>query len=81
MQLAITGQVIGSIIAITAIGLSMICKTLNFVTFAHGDFVAFAAYIALFANTSGMHLAIRFSGRDTCNHRARGFHGEGGMAL
>ena len=35
----------------------MIYKTLNFVTFAHGDFVAFAAYIALFANTSGMHLA------------------------
>ncbi len=23
---------------------------------------------------------IRFSGRDTCNHRARGFHGEGGLA-
>ena len=28
--------------------------------FAHGDFVAFAAYIALFANTSGRHLASAF---------------------
>ena len=60
MQLVINGLVIGSIIAITAIGLSMIYKTLNFVNFAHGDFVAFAAYIALFANTSGMHLASAF---------------------
>ena len=61
MQLVINGLVIGSIIAITAIGLSMIYKTLNFVNFAHGDFVAFAAYIALFANTSiGMNLASAF---------------------
>ena len=28
--------------------------------FAHSDFVAFAAYIALFANTSGRHLASAF---------------------
>ncbi len=61
MQLVINGLVIGSIIAITAIGLSMIYKTLNFVNFAHGDFVAFAAYIALFANASfGMNLASAF---------------------
>ena len=60
MQLVINGLVIGSIIAITAIGLSMIYKTLNFVNFAHGDFVVFAAYIALFANTSGMHLTSAF---------------------
>ncbi len=50
MQLIINGLVIGSIIAITAIGLSMIYKTLHFVNFAHGDIVTFAAYIALFAN-------------------------------
>jgi|LGVE01.1.fsa_nt_gb neutral amino acid transport system permease protein len=57
MQLIINGLVIGSIIAITAIGLSMIYKTLHFVNFAHGDIVTFAAYIALFANTSsGVHL-------------------------
>ena len=41
-------------------GTPIINKTLNFVNFAHGDFVAFAAYIALFANTSGMHLASAF---------------------
>lgn len=61
MQLIINGLVIGSIIAITAIGLSMIYKTLHFVNFAHGDIVTFAAYIALFANTSSnMHLACAF---------------------
>ncbi|MCD6145720.1 MAG: branched-chain amino acid ABC transporter permease [Methanosarcinales archaeon] len=61
MQLIINGLVIGSIIALTAIGLSMIYKTLNFVNFAHGDFVAFAAYIAFFVNTSlGAHLAPAF---------------------
>jgi neutral amino acid transport system permease protein len=61
MQLIINGLVIGSIIAITAIGLSMIYKTLHFVNFAHGDIVTFAAYIALFANTSSdMHLAAAF---------------------
>ncbi len=61
MQLIINGLVIGSIIAITAIGLSMIYKTLHFVNFAHGDIVTFAAYIALFANTSsGMNLACAF---------------------
>lgn len=60
-QLVINGLVIGSIIALTAIGLSMIYKTLNFVNFAHGDFVAFAAYIALFASTAiGMHLVVAF---------------------
>ncbi len=62
MQLIINGLVIGSIIAITAIGLSMIYKTLNFVNFAHGDFVAFAAFIAFFANTElGVHIAVAFS--------------------
>ncbi|MEA1905849.1 MAG: branched-chain amino acid ABC transporter permease [Euryarchaeota archaeon] len=61
MQLIINGLVIGSIIAITAIGLSMIYKTLHFVNFAHGDLVTFAAYIALFASTSsGMHLVYAF---------------------
>jgi neutral amino acid transport system permease protein len=61
MQLIINGLVIGSIIAITAIGLSMIYKTLHFVNFAHGDIVTFAAYIALFANTSsGIHLVCAF---------------------
>ena len=62
MQLIINGLVIGSIIALTAIGLSMIYKTLNFVNFAHGDFVAFAAYIALLTNVAlGMNLAVAFA--------------------
>ena len=61
MQLIINGLVIGSIIAVTAIGLSMIYKTLHFVNFAHGDIVTFAAYIALFASTSpGIHLTSAF---------------------
>ena len=59
----------------------MIYKTLNFVNFAHGDFVAFAAYIALFTNTSGMHLASVFPVAILATIVFRGFHGKGGMTL
>jgi len=45
----------------------------------HGDFVAFAAYIALFANTSGMHLASAFTVAILATI-VWGFHGEGGLA-
>ncbi len=59
----------------------MIYKTLNFVNFAHGDFVAFAAYIALFTNTSGMYLASAFPVAILATIVFRGFHGECDMAL
>jgi len=61
-------------------GTPIINKTLNFVNFAHSDFVAFAAYIALFANTSGMHLASAFLVAILATIVPRGFHREGGPA-
>ena len=46
LQLVINGLVLGSIIALAAIGLSMVYGILNFANFAHGDFLAFGAYLA-----------------------------------
>ncbi len=46
MQLVINGIVLGSIIALAAIGLSMVYGILNFANFAHGDFLALGAYLA-----------------------------------
>jgi len=46
LQLVINGLVLGSIIALAAIGLSMVYGILNFANFAHGDFLALGAYLA-----------------------------------
>ncbi len=46
LQLVINGIVVGSIIALAAIGLSMTYGILNFANFAHGDFLALGAYLA-----------------------------------
>ena len=46
LQLVINGIVLGSIIALSAIGLSMVYGILNFANFAHGDLLALGAYLA-----------------------------------
>ncbi len=46
LQLVINGIVVGSIIALAAIGLSMTYGILNFANFAHGDFLTLGAYLA-----------------------------------
>lgn len=46
LQLVINGIVLGSIIALAAIGLSMVYGILNFANFAHGDLLALGAYLA-----------------------------------
>jgi branched-subunit amino acid ABC-type transport system permease component len=43
LQLLVNGLVLGSIIALAAIGLSVIYGILNFANFAHGDFLALGA--------------------------------------
>ena len=59
LQLIANGIVVGSIIALVAIGLSMTFKILNFVNFSHGDFVTFGAYLAfLFNVTAGLDLPL-----------------------
>jgi neutral amino acid transport system permease protein len=45
LQLVINGLVLGSILALAAIGLSMIYSILNFANFAHGDFLTLGAYL------------------------------------
>src|SRR5690606_17297725 len=47
LQLLVYGIVLGSIIALAAIGLSLTYGILNFANFAHGDFVTLGAYLTL----------------------------------
>lgn len=59
MQLVINGIVLGSIIALAAIGLSMVYGILNFANFAHGDFLALGAYLAfLFSVVLGINFLL-----------------------
>jgi neutral amino acid transport system permease protein len=50
LQLIANGLVTGSIIAIAAIGLSLVYGILKIVNFAHGDFLTFGAFMAFAAN-------------------------------
>lgn len=47
LQLLVNGLVLGSIIALAAIGLSMIYGILNFANFAQGDFLTLGAYLSV----------------------------------
>jgi branched-chain amino acid transport system permease protein len=58
-QNLVNGIKFGLIIAMTAIGLSLIFGTTGLINFAHGDLVAFGALAAYFLNTTvGLHLLI-----------------------
>jgi neutral amino acid transport system permease protein len=58
-QNAVNGLKFGLIIAMTAIGLSLIFGTTGLINFAHGDLVAFGAFAAYLLNTTlGLHLLI-----------------------
>lgn len=50
MQLIVNGFIVGSIIALAAIGLTMVYGVLNFANFSHADFMALGAYIAFLLN-------------------------------
>lgn len=49
-QYVVNGVVVGSIIAITSVGLTLVYSILKLTNFAHGDVVTLGAYTALFAN-------------------------------
>jgi branched-chain amino acid transport system permease protein/neutral amino acid transport system permease protein len=51
MGLVVNGVLVGSIIAVGAIGLSLIYGILNFANVAHGDYMTMGAYVALFLIT------------------------------
>jgi neutral amino acid transport system permease protein len=56
VQLTVNGLVAGSIIAIGAVGLTLVYGILKIVNFAHGDYLTFGAYMAFVANvTWGLH--------------------------
>jgi branched-chain amino acid transport system permease protein/neutral amino acid transport system permease protein len=50
MELIISGIVLGSIIALGAIGLTLLYGILRFAHFAHGDLMTLGAYVVLFLN-------------------------------
>jgi neutral amino acid transport system permease protein len=49
-QLGANGLVTGSILAMAAVGVSLVYGILRIVNFAHGDYLTFGAYIALLVN-------------------------------
>lgn len=60
-QLVVNGVVLGCIIALSAIGLSMTYRIMNFANLAHGDFVTLGAYAAfLFSALWGINIFFAF---------------------
>jgi neutral amino acid transport system permease protein len=58
-QLIANGLVTGSIIAIAAVGVSLVYGILRIVNFAHGDYLVFGAYVALAVNVAwGGHMVL-----------------------
>ena len=51
LQLTVDGLVTGSILAIAAVGVSLIYGVLRLVNFAHGDYLTFGAFAALAADS------------------------------
>ena len=61
LQLIVNGIVLGSIIALAAIGLTMVYGVLNFANFSHADFMTFGAYIAFVLNVAlGFNIILSF---------------------
>jgi len=52
-QLFVIGLIVGSVLALGAIGLTLVYGILRFANFAHGDMMTLGAYVALFAYSSG----------------------------
>ena len=52
LQLLVNGLVTGSIIAISAVGLTFMFGILGVVNFAYGDYLTFGAYMAFVANVT-----------------------------
>jgi neutral amino acid transport system permease protein len=58
-QLIANGLVTGSILAIGAVGVSLVYGVLRIVNFAHGDYLVFGAYVALAVNVGwGGHMLV-----------------------
>jgi len=53
LQLVVVGIILGSIVALGAIGLTLVYGIMKFANFAHGDMMMCGAYLAFFAFISG----------------------------
>jgi neutral amino acid transport system permease protein len=58
LQQTLSGIRFGLIIAMAAVGLSLIFGTTGLINFAHGEIVIIGAVVAWFANTAGLHLVV-----------------------
>src|SRR5215203_5367619 len=52
VQLLVNGVVSGSVIALAAVGISLIYGILRIVNFAHGDYLTFGAFAAFLVNVT-----------------------------
>jgi len=57
-QRVVDGLILGSLIGMTAIGLSLIFGTTGLINFAHGELVTAGAVVAYLLNTAGLHIAV-----------------------
>lgn len=57
-QRVVDGLILGSLIGMTAIGLSLIFGTTGLINFAHGELVTAGAVVAYLLNASGLHVAV-----------------------
>ncbi len=57
-QLAVEGLRFGLILALAALGLSMIFGTTGLTNFSHGELITFGAIVAWWINSAGLHIAL-----------------------
>lgn len=62
LQLTVEGLKLGAIIAITAVGLSLVFGTTKLINFAHGEFVTIGAVVAFWVTTSPGNLPLVVGG-------------------
>ena len=60
-QLILNGIVAGSVYALFAVGLTMVYGIFRFINFAHGELIAWGAYLALFFSHSPFSLPITYA--------------------
>ncbi len=58
LQLIANGIVIGSVIAVAAVGLTLVFGILRLINFAHGDFLTLGAFIAVVGTGAGLPLYV-----------------------
>lgn len=58
LQLTVEGLKLGAIIAITAVGLSLVFGTTGLINFAHGELVTIGAFAALYFSSMQFHLPL-----------------------